>query len=115
MIDPKLSDIYKLSKFSGLPVENYGTTNEDAFRIVRHYINEMNRRMEIYNKSDLFDSIGIDLGLPPLLLVIEEYSSLVASMDSKAKKILKIWLLSLLKSKVSIYGGLYCYATTPFR
>lgn len=86
VIDPKLSDIYKLSKFSGLPVENYGTTNEDAFRIVRHYINEMNRRMEIYNKSDLFYSIGIDLGLPPLLLVIEEYSSLVASMDSKAKK-----------------------------
>ncbi|HGR4745513.1 TPA: FtsK/SpoIIIE domain-containing protein [Streptococcus pneumoniae] len=86
VIDPKLSDIYKLCEFSGLPVENYGTTNEDAFRIVRHYINEMNRRMEIYNKSDLFDSIGIDLGLPPLLLVIEEYSSLVASMDSKAKK-----------------------------
>ncbi|CTK97234.1 putative conjugative element protein [Streptococcus pneumoniae] len=86
VIDPKFSDIYKLSKLSGLPVENYGTTNEDSFRIVRHYINEMNRRMEIYNKSDLFDSIGIDLGLPPLLLVIEEYSSLVASMDSKAKK-----------------------------
>ncbi|HHG8300692.1 TPA: cell division protein FtsK [Streptococcus pneumoniae] len=86
VIDPKLSDIYKLCEFSGLPVENYGTTNEDAFRIVRHYINEMNKRMEIYNKSDLFDSIGIDLGLPPLLLVIEEYSSLVASMDSKAKK-----------------------------
>lgn len=86
VIDPKLSDIYKLCEFSGFPVENYGTTNEDAFRIVRHYINEMNRRMEIYNKSDLFDSIGIDLGLPPLLLVIEEYSSLVASMDSKAKK-----------------------------
>lgn len=86
VIDPKFSDIYKLCEFSGFPVENYGTTNEDAFRIVRHYINEMNRRMEIYNKSDLFDSIGIDLGLPPLLLVIEEYSSLVASMDSKAKK-----------------------------
>lgn len=86
VIDPKMSDIYKLSRRSGIPVENYGTTNEDAFRIVRQYINEMSRRMEIYNKSDLFDSIGIDLGLPPLLLIIEEYSSLVASMDSKAKK-----------------------------
>ncbi|VQX83346.1 FtsK/SpoIIIE protein [Streptococcus pneumoniae] len=86
VIDPKCSDIYKLCQLSGMPVGNYGTSNEDAFRIVRQYINEMNRRMEIYNKSDLFDSIGIDLGLPPLLLIIEEYSSLVASMDSKAKK-----------------------------
>ena len=86
VIDPKMSDIYKLCQRSGMPVGNYGTSNEDAFRIVRQYINEMNRRMEIYNQSDLFDSIGIDLGLPPLLLIIEEYSSLVASMDSKAKK-----------------------------
>lgn len=86
VIDPKFSDIYKLCKLSGLPVENYGTTNEDAFRIVRHYIKELDRRMLIYNQSDLFDSIGIDLGLPPLLLIIEEYSSLVASMDGKAKK-----------------------------
>ncbi|MGX7073433.1 FtsK/SpoIIIE domain-containing protein [Falseniella ignava] len=86
VIDPKMSDIYKLCQRSGMPVGNYGASNEDAFRIVCQYINEMNRRMEIYNKSDLFDSIGIDLGLPPLLLIIEEYSSLVASMDSKAKK-----------------------------
>ena len=86
VIDPKMSDIYKLCRRSGMLVENYGTTNEDAFRIVRQYIDEMSRRMEIYNKSDLFDSIGIDLGLPPLLLIIEEYSSLVASMDTKEKK-----------------------------
>ena len=86
VIDPKMSDIYKLCQRSGMPVSNYGTSNEDAFRMLRQYINEMNRRMEIYNKSELFDSICIDLGLPPLLLVIEEYSSLVASMDSKAKK-----------------------------
>lgn len=86
VIDPKMSDIYKLCKLSGLPVGNYGTTNEDAFRILRQYIKELDRRMLIYNQSVLFDSIGIDLGLPPLLLLIEEYSSLVASMDSKAKK-----------------------------
>ncbi len=86
VIDPKMSDIYKLCQRSGFPVGNYGTTNEDAFRILRQYIKELDRRMLIYNQSDLFDSIGIDLGLPPLLLLIEEYSSLVASMDGKAKK-----------------------------
>ncbi|VOG14899.1 FtsK/SpoIIIE protein [Streptococcus pneumoniae] len=86
VVDPKMSDLYKLCQRSKMSIAHYGTSNEDAFRIVRHYINEMNRRMEIYNKSDLFDSIGIDLGLPPLLLIMEEYSSLVASMDSKAKK-----------------------------
>lgn len=86
VIDPKMSDLHKLCKLSRMPLSHYGTTNADAFRIVRQYINELNRRMEIYNKSDLFDSIAIDLGLPPLLLVIEEYSSLVASMDIKVKK-----------------------------
>ncbi|MDG8358277.1 FtsK/SpoIIIE protein [Streptococcus pneumoniae] len=86
VIDPKLSDLYKLCQRSKMPIAHYGTSNEDAFRILRQYIKELDRRMLIYNQSDLFDSIGIDLGLPPLLLVIEEYSSLVASMDSKAKK-----------------------------
>ena len=86
VIDPKLSDLYKLCQRSKMPIAHYGTSNEDAFRILRHYIKELDRRMLIYNQSDLFDSIGIDLGLPPLLLIIEEYSSLVASMDTKAKK-----------------------------
>lgn len=86
VIDPKLSDLYKLCQRSKMPIAHYGTSNEDAFRILRHYIKELDRRMLIYNQSDLFDSIGIDLGLPPLLLIMEEYSSLVSSMDAKAKK-----------------------------
>ena len=86
VIDPKMSDIYKLCQRSKMPIAHYGTSNADAFRILRHYIKELDRRMLIYNQSDLFDSVGIDLGFPPLLLIIEEYSSLVASMDGKAKK-----------------------------
>ncbi|MGX7048779.1 FtsK/SpoIIIE protein [Lactococcus piscium] len=85
-IDPKQSDLYKLFKTVNMPTENYGTSNADAFRIVKHYLAEMEHRMALYDESSAFDSVGIDIGLEPTLLVIEEYSSLVASMDSKQKK-----------------------------
>lgn len=85
-IDPKQSDLYKLCRQSGMPTENFGTTNAEAFKIVRAYLKEMENRMSIYDESQAFDSVGIDIGLEPTLLVLEEYSSLVASMDSKQKK-----------------------------
>lgn len=85
-IDPKQSDLYKLFKKANMPTEIFGTSNSDAFRIVKNYLAEMERRMVLYEASSAFDSVGIDIGLEPLLLVIEEYSSLVASMDSKQKK-----------------------------
>ena len=34
-IDPKQSDLYKLCRTAGMPTENYGTTNAEAFKIVR--------------------------------------------------------------------------------
>lgn len=85
-IDPKSSDLYKLFLRSGMPIENFGVTNSDAFRIVKSYLAELDRRMDLYVESSKFDSVGIDIGLEPSLLVIEEYSSLVSTMDSKQKK-----------------------------
>ena len=85
-IDPKQSDLYKLCRTAGMPKENFGTTNAEAFKIVRSYLEEMKRRMAIYDESSAFDSVGIDIGLEPTLLIIEEYSSLVASLDTKEKK-----------------------------
>lgn len=85
-IDPKSSDLYKLFLRSGMPIENFGVTNSDAFRIVKNYLAELDRRMDLYVESSKFDSVGIDIGLEPSLLVIEEYSSLVSTMDSKQKK-----------------------------
>lgn len=85
-IDPKQSDLYKLCRQSGMPTENFGTTNAEAFKIVRAYLKAMENRMAVYDESPAFDSVGIDIGLEPTLLVLEEYSSLVASMDSKQKK-----------------------------
>ncbi|MFD2387887.1 hypothetical protein [Enterococcus rivorum] len=105
-IDPKQSDLYKLFKTVNMPAENYGTSNADAFRIVKHYLAEMEHRMALYDESPSFDSVGIDIGLEPTLLVIEEYSSLVASMDSKQKKSLKIWWL-LLPKKLEVYQWVF--------
>lgn len=86
IIDPKRSDLYKLARTAGLPEEMYGTSNSEAFQIVREYLAEMNRRMELYDQSLVFDSVGIDIGLEPTLLIVEEYSSLIASFDNKQKK-----------------------------
>lgn len=86
IIDPKRSDLYKLARTAGLPEEMYGTSNSEAFQIVREYLSEMNRRMELYDQSLVFDSVGIDIGLEPTLLIVEEYSSLIASFDNKQKK-----------------------------
>lgn len=85
-IDSKQSDLLKLCRTAGMPTENFGTTNAEAFKIVRSYLKEMERRMVIYDESSAFDSVGIDIGLEPTLLIIEEYSSLVASLDTKEKK-----------------------------
>lgn len=85
VIDPKQAELYKLCKVSGMPSTNYGASKADAFRIVRLFLEEMEDRMNIYNKSSAFNSIGVDIGLPPALLVIEEYSSLVASLNSREK------------------------------
>lgn len=82
IIDPKRSDLYKLARTAGLPEEMYGTSNSEAFQIIRAYLAEMNRRMALYDQSTAFDSVAIDIGIPAALLVIEEYSSLIASLDN---------------------------------
>ena len=85
-IDPKQSDLFTLFRQSKMPAENYGASVADAFRIVRAYTEEMNKRIKAYSESGVFNSVAIDLGYPPALLILEEYSSLVATMDSKQKK-----------------------------
>ncbi|HET0288801.1 TPA: cell division protein FtsK [Streptococcus pneumoniae] len=84
VVDPKQAELYKLCKVSGMST-NYGATKADAFRIVRLFLEEMEHRMNIYNNSSAFNSVGVDIGLPVALLVIEEYSSLVASLNSREK------------------------------
>lgn len=84
VIDPKQSDLWKLMDLT-MPEKNYGTTVSDAFRIVKEFTAELERRKIIYARAKVFDKVMLDLGFPPCVLVIDEYSSLVSIMDKKTR------------------------------
>lgn len=85
LIDPKQSDLYILCKETQMPYLRYGHTNADAFRIVREFKAELDRRQAEYSEKAKIGSTMLDLEAEPALLVIDEYASLVAGMDKKQR------------------------------
>lgn len=81
VIDPKESDLLKHMQLSDMPENQYGSTVAEAFRIVKEVTAEMKKRQEIYKESTTFDSTMLSLHHEPILLVVDEYPSLVASMQ----------------------------------
>jgi|GEM_PF-5074834 DNA segregation ATPase FtsK/SpoIIIE and related proteins len=89
VIDPKMSDLYKImSNTSGSSEHYYGTSKADAFRIVREYQKILNERQKAYSElSGVYDSLLIDTGhYAPYLLVLEEFSALSASFSKKERE-----------------------------
>lgn len=86
ILDGKMSDIYKFALSSGMSKNQYGSTVSDAFKIIREYTEELERRKNIYTNMDEYDKVLLDLNYEPYLLVIDEYPSLVAQMDNKQLK-----------------------------
>ena len=85
LIDPKQSDLYILCKQTFMPSLRYGHSNADAFRIVKEFKSELDRRQAQYSEKAKIGSTMLDLGAEPALLVIDEYASLVAGMDRKQR------------------------------
>lgn len=85
VVDPKQSDIYILCKQTFMENLRYGHTNADAFRIVKEFKNELDRRQAEYSEKATIGSTMLNLGKEPALLVIDEYASLVAGMDKKQR------------------------------
>lgn len=85
LVDPKQSDLYILCRQTFLPNRRYGHTNADAFRIVREFKAELDRRQAEYSEKATIGSTMLNLGAEPALLVIDEYASLVAGMDKKQR------------------------------
>lgn len=85
LIDPKQSDLYILCRQTFMPHLRYGHNNADAFRIVKEFKNELDRRQAEYSEKAIIGTTMLDLGAEPALLVIDEYASLVAGMDKKQR------------------------------
>lgn len=85
LIDPKQSDLYILCRQTFLPSLRYGHSNADAFRIVKEFKAELDRRQAEYSEKATIGSTMLNLGAEPALLVIDEYASLVAGMDKKQR------------------------------
>lgn len=85
LIDPKQSDLYIMCKQTFMPSLRYGHSNADAFRIVKEFKNELDRRQAEYSEKATIGSTMLNLGKEPALLVIDEYASLVAGMDKKQR------------------------------
>lgn len=113
LIDPKASDLLKHMQFSGMPQEIFGTTVADAFRILKDVTEEMERRKTIYEKSDKFDVCMVDLGYPPILLVIDEYSSLVNMMDKKQRPDFDKLISNLLRLSRQLSIGVWVCSQSP--
>lgn len=113
VIDPKQSDIYKHCQFSGMPKERYGTTVADAFEIVKRVTEEMEKRKAIYEKSEKFDVCMVDLGYPPILLLIDEYSSLVNMMDKKQRTDFDKLMGNLLRLSRQLSIGVWVISQSP--
>lgn len=85
LIDPKQSDLYILCKQTFMENLRYGHSNADAFRIVKEFKNELDRRQAEYSEKATIGSTMLDLGAEPALLLIDEYASLVAGMEKKQR------------------------------
>ena len=86
VIDPKMSDLYKHCSMANYPKNMYGTDVKDAFRMIKEFTEELEKRKEIYANINEFDKVLLDLGYEPQILLIDEYPSLVAQMESKQLK-----------------------------
>lgn len=85
LVDPKRSDLFILARNSFMESRRYGDSIADAFRIVKDFKKEIDRRQVEYSEKAVIGSTMLDLGAEPALLVIDEYASLIAGMTNKEK------------------------------
>lgn len=87
ILDPKDSDLAVLANLLGY---KYGTTPEDAIKIIEDYTEELNQRQKMmFERMKQDRKTGItpfDVGCRPKMLIIDELGALMAAMPNSKEK-----------------------------
>lgn len=84
-IDPKLADLYVISKRE-LPKLNYAVSTDDVIALLQHLNQRLDERQ--YFLSKYYDDIGIDaykVGMTPIVLFYDELAAFTMTLDKKRK------------------------------
>ncbi|MFT9344289.1 MAG: hypothetical protein ABF526_11910, partial [Liquorilactobacillus nagelii] len=110
VIDPKRSVLYKNISESGISDDYLAYDVKGALRIARKFLKILDERMEIFAKLKADDSekTFIDLHYEPCLLVIDEYPSLIASMDKKQREDFEKYVGNISRLGRSLSMGVWC-------
>lgn len=110
VIDPKRSVLYKNISESGISEDYLAYDVKGALRIARRFMKILDERMEIFAKlsADEAENTFIDLHYEPCLLVIDEYPSLIATMDKKQREDFERYIGNIARLGRSLSMGIWC-------
>lgn len=88
IFDFKQSDLFKLCELSDYPKDKYGSTIAAAFSLVKAIETELSERQRAYTGSNVFNRTLNEINpteYRPVVLIIDEWASLILSMNKKEK------------------------------
>lgn len=95
-IDPKLADLYAISKRE-LPKSNYAVSTDDVIALLQHLNQRLDERQ--YFLSKYHDNIGVDaykVGMTPIVLFYDELAAFTMTLDKKQKSVYEKLLKNLI-------------------
>lgn len=81
VIDPKTSDLYKLGQAFGARV----VSDSQAVQMVEEYVAILEKRKAELRDGPSFMKTALDLGYPGVVLVVDEYASLVGKLEKSQR------------------------------
>lgn len=118
------ADLYFIDgkdEFSGLsvfyPPERFVSSSEDVLRLLKEVVSIIDTRQKEVSseleRREVFGLSGYELGLQPVVILADEIGSIVASMDSKAKKMFNSYMTQIAQKGRSVSVFLVVASQSP--